>query len=102
MRGTLELLADCINARSTCRGVDGGRVAEVGVDACEKLAVGGFYALDDDVALGALLAVTAGTVELTEGVDSEAIDRDGAGAVVLDYFVLCAGGASADDCAGAC
>ena len=97
-RRPLELLADILDGASTGCRVDGRRVAKVGVDACEQLAVGGFDAFHDNMALGALLAVAAGAVQLAEVVDGEAVDGDGAFAVVLDDFVFGAGGASADDC----
>ena len=96
-RGTLELLADFLHAGRAGGAIDGGGVTEVGVDASEELAVGGCDALDHDVAFGALLAVAAGAVELAEGVDCEAVDRDGSGAVVLDDFVLGASCAAAGD-----
>lgn len=95
--GTLELLANFLDAGGAGRGVDGGSVAEVGVDADEELAVAGLDVLDNDVAFGALLAVTARAVELAKGVDCEAIDGHGSGTIVLDDLVFGSGRAAADD-----
>lgn len=95
--GALELLADLLDVGSAGGGVDGGGVAEVGVDADEELAAGGLDVLDDNVALGALLAVAAGAVELAEVGDLEAVDGDGAGSVVLDDLVLGAGSTTTGD-----
>jgi hypothetical protein len=96
-RRTLELLADLLDVGSAGSAVDGGSVAEVGVDADEQLAGGGLDVLDHDVALGALLAVPAGAVELAEVGDLEAVDGDGSGAVVLDHLVLGSGSTAAGD-----
>jgi hypothetical protein len=85
-RRTLELLADLLDVGSAGSAVDGGSVAEVGVDADEQLAGGGLDVLDHDVALGALLAVPAG-----------AVDGDSSGAVVLDHLVLGSGSTAAGD-----
>ena len=63
--GALELLADGLDGRSARVG-DGGAVTEVGVDASEDLSVVGLDVLDDEGAGNAVLAVTAGTVELAE------------------------------------
>ena len=63
--GTLALLADGLDTGSTGVG-DGGAVTEVAVDTGEDLAVVGLDVLDDNGAGGAVLAVTAGTVELSE------------------------------------
>lgn len=49
------------------------------------------------MALGALLAVAARAVQFAEVGDLEAVDGDGAGAVVLDHLVRGASGASAGD-----
>ena len=49
------------------------------------------------MALGALLAVSAGAVELAEVGNLEAVDGDGSGTVVLDDLVLGAGGTSTGD-----
>lgn len=95
--GTLELLADLLNTGRAGGAVDGSGVAKVGVDADEELAGGGLDILDHDVTLGALLAVSAGAVELTEVGDLEAVDGDGSGAVVLDHLVLGSGGTAAGD-----
>lgn len=95
--GTLKLLANLLDGGSASSAVDGSSIAEVGVDANEKLAVGGLDVLDDNVALGALLAVSARAVELTEVGDLEAIDGDGSGSVVLDDLVLSASGTSTRD-----
>lgn len=59
--GALELLADGLD-RGGAGARDGGRVAKVGVDARQDLAVVGLDVLDDDVALDAVLAVAAGAV----------------------------------------
>ena len=93
----LEFLADLLDGGSAGSAVDGGSVAEVGVDSDEELAVGGLDVLDDNVALGALLAVSAGAVELAEVGNLEAVDGDGSGTVVLDDLVLGAGGTSTGD-----
>ncbi|KAJ8116580.1 hypothetical protein OPT61_g2028 [Boeremia exigua] len=95
--GALELLADLLDAGSAGGAVDGGGVAEVGVDADEELAAVGLDVLDDNVALGALLAVSAGAVELAEVGDLEAVDGDGTGTVVLDDLVLSASGTTTGD-----
>lgn len=93
---TLELGADGLNIG--CAGArDGGRVTKVAVDARKKLARLSNNVLHDDVALGLLLAVSTGAVELAEIDDSEAVDCDGSCAVVLDDLVFCAGGATAGD-----
>lgn len=94
---TLELLADLLDIGSTGSAVDGGGVAEVGVDADEQLAGGGLDVLDNNVALGALLAVSARAVELAEVGDLEAVDSDGSGSVVLDDLVLGTSGTAAGD-----
>jgi hypothetical protein len=96
-RSALELLADLLDASSTSSAVNGRSVAEVGVDADEQLSAGGLDVLHHHVALGALLAVAARAVQLAEVGDLEAVDGDGAGAVVLDHLVRGAGGASAGD-----
>ena len=95
--GALELLADLLDAGSASGAVDGGGVAEVGVDADEQLSAGGLDVLHHHVALGALLAVAARAVQLAEVGDLEAVDGDGAGAVVLDHLVCGAGGTAAGD-----
>ena len=94
--GSLELLADGLDGGSAGTG-DGGGSAEVGVDADEQLSAGGLDVLHHHVALGALLAVAARAVQLAEVGDLEAVDGDGAGAVVLDHLVCGAGGAAAGD-----
>lgn len=95
--GALEFLAGILDVANACRAVDGGTVTEVGVDAGEELAVGGLDVLDDNMALGLVLAVSAGTVELAEVRDLEAVNGDGSGAVVLDDLVLGANGTTASD-----
>ena len=84
--GSLELLADGLDGGSAGAG-DGGRVTEVGVDAGKNLTVVGLYVLDDDLAGNGVLAVTAGTVELAEVDDSEAVNGDLTLSVVLDDLV---------------
>ena len=96
-RSALELLANLIDVGSAGSAVDGGSVAEVRVDADEQLTGGRLDVLDHDVALGALLAVSAGAVELAEVGDLEAVDGDGSGAVVLDHLVVSSGGTAAGD-----
>jgi hypothetical protein len=61
-RRALKLLASLLDARRARRAIDRRSVAEAGVDADEQLAVGRLDILDDDVALGTLLAVAAGAV----------------------------------------
>ena len=95
--GTLKLLADLLDVGSAGSAVDGSGVTEVGVDTGEKLAAGGLDVLDNNVALGALLAVSAGAVELAKVRNLEAVDGDGTGTVVLDDLVSGAGGTSTDD-----
>ncbi len=63
--GALELLADGLDGSSAGAG-DGGGTAEVGVDTGKDLTVVGLDVLDDDGTGDAVLAVTAGTVELAE------------------------------------
>jgi hypothetical protein len=67
--GALELLADGLDGRSASAG-DGSGTAEVGVDTGKDLSVVGLDVLDDDGAGDAVLAVTAGAVELAEVHDS--------------------------------
>jgi len=93
----LKLLADLLDVGSAGGAVDGGGVTEVGVDADKELAAGRLDVLDDNVTLGALLAVTAGAVELAEVGNLEAINGDGSSAVVLDDLVVGAGGTAAGD-----
>jgi hypothetical protein len=94
---TLELLTDLLNTSSTSGAVNGRSVAKVGVDANEQLSAGGLDVLDHHVALGALLAVAARAVQLAKVGDLEAVDGDGASAVMLDDLVFGAGGASTGD-----
>src|SRR4051812_25947393 len=63
--GALELLADGLDRCGAGVG-DGGGTSEVGVDAGEDLAVVGLDVLDDNGARNAVLAVTAGAVQLAE------------------------------------
>jgi hypothetical protein len=49
------------------------------------------------VALGTLLAVSAGAVELAEVGDLKAVDGDGSSAVVLDDLVLSSSGTAPGD-----
>lgn len=72
--GALELLADGLD-RGGAGSRDGGRVAKVGVDARQDLAVVGLDVLDDDVALDAVLAVAARAVQLAEVDDGEALQH---------------------------
>lgn len=96
-RCTLELLADLLDTRCARSGVNSRSVAEVGVDADEELAVGSLDVLNDDVALGTLLAIAAGAVQLAKGIDLEAVNSDCARAVVLDDFVFGGNCAAAGD-----
>ena len=93
---TLELLANDLDGAGAVGSVDRGGVSEVRVDASKELAVGGLDVLHDNMALGGLLAVTAGTVELAEGVNGEAVDGDSSSAVLLDDLVFSAGSSSTD------
>lgn len=63
--GTLELLADGLDAGSAGTG-DGGSATEVRVDASKDLTVVGLDVLDDDGTGDGVLAVTARAVELAE------------------------------------
>lgn len=85
--GALVLDADVVDAGGDDVG-EGGGVAVVGVDTGELTAVGGGDVVEDDVALVHGVAVAAGAVELAEGLDGEAGDGEGAGAVVLEDFVF--------------
>lgn len=79
--------ADVLDARSFDVG-EGSRVAEVGVDASERLSVGSADVVEDDMSLGADFAVAACAVELAETLDGEAADGHGACSVVLEDFVF--------------
>jgi hypothetical protein len=100
---SLELLADSLDAGSASTS-DGSsstsrklalpqiqhefwHIPEVGVDTRKNLAVVGLDVLDDNAAGHRVLAVSAGAVELAEVGNLEAIDGDGALAVVLDDLV---------------
>lgn len=95
--GTLELLTNLLDAGSAGGAVNCSSVAEVGVDANKELTTGCLDVLDHYVTLGALLAVTARAVQLAKVGDLEAVDGDGASAVVLDDLVFGTSGASASD-----
>lgn len=97
----LILSADGLDLSSARLGVDGGRVAVVAVDADKVLAVGSSDALQDNVALGHGVTVSAGAVQLTEVCDCKARDSHSATAVVLDDLVLGALRSTADDVEGA-
>jgi len=94
--GALELLADGLDGSSAGAG-DGSGTAEVGVDTGKDLSVVGLDVLDDDRAGDAVLAVTAGAVELAEVHDGEAVNGDRALSVVLDDLVVSGLGTSALD-----
>lgn len=75
--------ADPFNVGDTTRVVDGGSVAIVTVHASKFLARDGDDVGHLHIALGHLVAVSAGAVELAEVVDGEAVDGEGAAGVVL-------------------
>jgi len=93
--------ADGLDISSAGLAVDGGRVAVVAVDADKILAVGSSDALQDNVALGHGVTVSAGAVQLAEVCNCKARDSHGATAVVLEDLVLGALGSTADDVEGA-
>lgn len=92
---TLVLNTDLLNAASTA--INGGRVAEVRVNADQGLAVAGLDTADLHGTLELLLAVAAGAVQLAEVLDSEVLDDGRAAAVVLDDLVIGALGTTAND-----
>lgn len=94
--GALELAANLLDG-GRARAGNLGNVALVGVDADEQLAVVCLDVLDDDIALAHDLAVAARAVQLAEVDDGEAVNGDGAQAVVLDDLVLGTGGTAASD-----
>jgi hypothetical protein len=91
---TFKLGADFLDIGST-GARDRSGVTKVGVDASKELTRLSNNVLDDDVALCALLAVSARAVELAEVDDGEAVDGDSSGAVVLDDLVFSASGTTA-------
>ena len=93
----LELLANLLDTGGAGSTVDGGSVAKVGVDTDEELSAGGLDILDNNVALGALLAVSARAVELAKVGDLEAVDGDGTRTVMLDNLVVGTSGTSTTD-----
>lgn len=95
---TLVLGADSLGVGNTGVALDGGSVAHVAVDSDEGAgSADSSDALDGDVTLVHLVAVSAGAVQLAEVVHSEAGDADGAAAVVLDNLVLGALRTTTDD-----
>ena len=96
-RCPLVLGANLLDIASTNAGRNGSRVAVVGVDADERLAIVGLDVLDADVAQAHLAAVAAAAVELAKVDGGEAVDGDGAQAVVLDDLVVGVLGAAALD-----
>jgi len=94
--GALELLADGLDGRSAGAG-DGSGTTEVGVDTGKDLTVVGLDVLDDNGAGDRVLAVTAGTVKLSEVHDGEAVNGDRSLSVVLDDLVISRLGTSALD-----
>ena len=111
--GALELLADGLDGRSAGAG-DGSGTTEVGVDTGKDLTVVGLDVLDDNGAGDRVLAVTAGTVKLSEVHDgyrivsncqsvvskellTEAVNGDRSLSVVLDDLVISRLGTSALD-----
>ena len=94
---TLVLDTDLLNFSHTAAGVDGGGIAVVGVDSDERASAASGEALNLDVALEHLVAISAGAVEFSEVGDGEVGDVDGSGTVVLEDFVLGALGSAADD-----
>lgn len=95
--GALKLLANLLDIGGAGCAVNGGSVAKVGVDTDKELSAGGLHILDNDVTLGALLAVSARAVELAKVGDLEAVDGDGTRTVVLDDLVFGTSGTSTSD-----
>jgi len=97
--GTLEVLANVLDAAGL-DALESGSVAVVGVDTSKELALSGGDVREDDVALGLGLAVAAAAVKLAKVVNSEAGNRHGTAAVVLENLVLGAEGTTARDGGG--
>lgn len=99
---TLVLGADSLGVGNAGVALDGGGVAHVAVDSDEGAgSADSGDALDGDVALVHLVAVSAGAVQLAEVVHGEAGDAHSAAAVVLDDLVLGTLGTTAGDSEGA-
>lgn len=80
--------ADLLDRSGAGVGRDGRGVAEVGVDADERLAVVRLDVLHHHRALPLRLAVAARPVQLAEVHHREAVDGHGPDAVVLDHLVV--------------
>ena len=83
---------------TTCNDVgQSSGITKVGVDASQDRTSGRSDRIHNDMSLNLCLAVSTGSVELSECVDSEAADGKGATTVVLENLVIGAEGTAALD-----